>query len=61
MSDFAQPDGFARVSMRLSEYRKISPGPLERFIFYEHPSGRDRVHMAMVWKVENLDQVDLPL
>lgn len=50
-----QPDGFARVSMRLSEYRKISPGPVERFVFYDHPSGRDRVHMAMVWKSEHLD------
>jgi len=38
-----QPDGFARVAMRLSEYRKISP---------DHPSGRDRVHMSMLWKSE---------
>ncbi len=50
-----QPDGFARVAMRLSEYRKISPGPLERFIFYDHPSGRDRVHRAMQWKSEHQD------
>ena len=50
-----QPDGFARVAMRLSEYRKISPGPLERFIFFDHPSGRDRVHMAMLWKSEHQD------
>ena len=50
-----QPDGFARVAMRLSEYRKISPGPLERFVFYDHPSGRDRVHMAMLWKSEHQD------
>ena len=48
--------GFAFVAwvfnhaLRLSEYRKISPGPLERFVFYDHPSGRDRVHMAMLWK-----------
>jgi STE24 endopeptidase len=48
-----QPDGFARVAMRLSEYRKISPGALERFIFYDHPSGRDRVHMSMLWKSEH--------
>jgi len=47
-----QPDGFARVAMRLSEYRKISPGPWERFVFYDHPSGRDRVHMSMLWKSE---------
>ncbi len=50
-----QPDGFARVAMRLSEYRKISPGKLERFIFYDHPSGRDRVRMSMLWKSEHQD------
>lgn len=50
-----QPDGFARAAMRLSEYRKISPGPLERIIFYDHPSGRDRVYRAMLWKSENMD------
>jgi len=50
-----QPDGFARVAMRLSEYRKISPGALERFIFYDHPSGRDRVHLSMLWKSEHLE------
>ena len=50
-----QPDGFARAAMRLSEYRKISPGPLERFVLYDHPSGRDRVHMAMLWKSEHQD------
>jgi Zn-dependent protease with chaperone function len=48
-----QPDGFARVSMRLSEYRKISPGPLERLVFYDHPSGRDRVYRSMLWKSEH--------
>lgn len=50
-----QPDGFARSAMRLSEYRKISPGALERFILYDHPSGYDRVHMAMLWKAEHQD------
>jgi len=50
-----QADGFARAAMRLSEYRKISPGPVERFIFYDHPSGYDRVHMSMQWKSENQD------
>ncbi len=48
-----QADGFARVAMRLSEYRKISPGPLELLIFYDHPSGRDRVYRSMLWKSEN--------
>jgi len=50
-----QPDGFARAAIRLSEYRKISPGPVERFIFYDHPSGYDRVHMSMLWKSEHQD------
>ncbi len=51
-----QPDGFARAAMRLSEYRKISPGPIERVVFYDHPSGHDRVHMAMLWKSEHQEK-----
>lgn len=45
-----EPDGFARAAMRLSEYRKISPGPIEEFLFFDHPSGETRVRMAMEWK-----------
>jgi len=48
-----QPDGFANVAMQLSEYRKIHPGPLEELIFFDHPSGWNRVHMAMRWKREH--------
>jgi STE24 endopeptidase len=51
-----EPDGFASVSMKLSEYRKINPGPLEEIIFFDHPSGKDRVLMSMKWKAEHLDQ-----
>ncbi len=50
-----EPNGFAMVAMRLSTYRKIHPGPLEEIIFYDHPSGYDRVHAAMVWLKENQD------
>ena len=49
-----EPDGFASVSMKLSEYRKINPGQLEEILFYDHPSGRVRVHNAMIWKGEHL-------
>lgn len=49
-----EPDGFARVAMRLSEYRKIEPGPLEELLFYDHPSGATRVRMAMRWKARNV-------
>jgi STE24 endopeptidase len=43
------------VSMRLATYRKIVPGSLEEILFYDHPSGYDRVHRAMVWLKENQD------
>lgn len=50
-----QPDGFAQGAIHLGEYRKMSPGPIEEFVFYDHPSGRSRIHAAMRWKAENLD------
>jgi STE24 endopeptidase len=49
-----QPDGFANASLKLGEYRKLSPGPIEEFIFFDHPSGRTRIFSAMRWKAENL-------
>ncbi|HEX5229092.1 MAG TPA: M48 family metallopeptidase [Bryobacteraceae bacterium] len=49
-----QPDGFAQAALLLSEYRKLSPGPVEEFIFFDHPSGRTRIFSAMRWKAENL-------
>ena len=49
-----QPDGFAQAAIHLSEYRKMRPGPWEEKIFYDHPSGYDRIHSSMVWKGENL-------
>ena len=50
-----QPDGFASVAMKLSQYRKIEPGALEEFLFFDHPSGRTRVQMSMDWKAENIE------
>jgi STE24 endopeptidase len=55
-----EPDGFAEVAMIVSDYRKLSPGPVEEWIFYDHPSGRNRIHMAMRWKAEHLDDVKTP-
>ena len=48
-----EPDGFAKVAMRLSEYRKIEPGPVEEMLFFDHPSGATRVRMAMQWKADH--------
>ncbi len=51
-----EPDGFAAVSMKLSQYRKINPGYWEEIFFFDHPSGRVRVSTAMKWKAENLNK-----
>jgi STE24 endopeptidase len=48
-----QPDGFAQTALKLSEYRKLEPGPLEEAIFFDHPSGRTRIFSAMRWKAEH--------
>lgn len=53
-----EPDGFANIAMKLSEYRKIEPGPIEEVIFFDHPSGHTRVHMAMQWKADHLAEVE---
>jgi STE24 endopeptidase len=48
-----EPYGWATAAMRLSAYRKIRPGKFEEFVFYDHPSGYERVHAAMTWLKEN--------
>jgi STE24 endopeptidase len=49
-----EPDGFAKVALKLGTYRKLDPTPLEEFIFFDHPSGRARIRMAMDWKAAHL-------
>ncbi|MEY2884966.1 MAG: hypothetical protein RL490_2690 [Pseudomonadota bacterium] len=53
------PDAFATTAMKLSQYRKIEPGPIEEVIFFDHPSGHTRVLTAMRWKAEHLGQADV--
>ena len=55
-----QPDGFAQAAIHLGEYRKMDPGPIEEWLFFDHPSGRRRIHDAMVWKGENLKLAGSP-
>jgi len=50
-----EPHGFSSAAMRLASYRKLQPAPLEEFIFFDHPSGRTRVHTAMQWFAEHQD------
>jgi STE24 endopeptidase len=49
-----QPDGEALVDLKLGDYRKLDPTPLEEMIFFDHPSGRTRITAAMRWKAENM-------
>jgi STE24 endopeptidase len=48
-----QPDGAAEVALKLGDYRKMEPGFLEEVLFFDHPSGRNRIEMAMRWKAEH--------
>lgn len=53
-----EPDGFAAIAMRLSQYRKIDPSPIGELLFFDHPSGRERVHRAMLWKATHEQRVE---
>lgn len=48
-----EPDGMAKIALKLGIYRKMEPTALEEFIFFDHPSGRSRIRMAMDWKAAN--------
>jgi len=50
-----QPDGFAQAAIHVAEYRKMNPGPVEEWIFFDHPSGHTRIRAAMRWKAENFE------
>jgi STE24 endopeptidase len=49
-----EPDGEALVDLKLGDYRKLDPSPIEEFLFFDHPSGRTRIDAAMRWKAEHL-------
>jgi STE24 endopeptidase len=53
MNAAREPDGAAKVALKLGKYRKMEPTPLEEFILFDHPSGRSRIRMAMDWKAAN--------
>jgi STE24 endopeptidase len=54
-----KPDAFATAMLKLSTYRKLSPGKWEEIIFYDHPSGRTRIMDAMLWKKEHIRDTDI--
>jgi STE24 endopeptidase len=54
-----EPDGFAAIAMKLSEYRKIEPGRIEELLFFDHPSGATRVRMSMQWKKDHVPNAQM--
>ena len=48
-----QPDGSAQLDLKLGQYRKMEPGSVEEFLFFDHPSGYVRIRAAMQWKSQN--------
>ena len=44
-----EPHGEAEVDLKL-EYRRPDPGPIEEFVFFDHPGTRHRIHDAMQWR-----------
>jgi STE24 endopeptidase len=49
-----EPHGLAETMLKLAEYRKTEPGPMEEFVFFDHPSARSRILMAMRWREQQL-------
>jgi STE24 endopeptidase len=47
---FNEPDGLAKALVKTIEYRAATPGALEEFVFYDHPSVGSRVRAMMDWK-----------
>jgi STE24 endopeptidase len=45
-----EPHGEAEVDLKLTEYRKPDPGPVEELLLFDHPSTRFRIHDAMRWR-----------
>ena len=45
-----EPHGEAEVDLKLNEYRKPDPGPIEEWIFFDHPSTRFRIYDSMRWR-----------
>lgn len=39
---------------QLSAYRKMHPGPVAEFTFFDHPDGWNRIHRAMIRKAKHL-------
>jgi len=55
-----EPDGMSEALLLLVEYRNPKPGKWEEILFFDHPSGYNRILAAMTWKAEHLSEVTQP-
>ncbi len=49
-----QPFGLAEFMIRDADAAKLDPSWLEEWLFYDHPSARQRIFAAMRWRAEHL-------
>lgn len=49
-----EPLGLSEAMLKLAEYRKTEPGAIEEIVFFDHPSARSRILMAMRWREQQL-------
>ncbi len=54
-----QPDAIARDALRPDRHCAADPTLLEKIWFCDHPSGRDRIAVAMRWKAAHLREEDI--
>jgi len=45
-----QPDAAATTFLMLGEYRELDPHPVVEYLFFDHPSGQNRIRNALEWK-----------
>ncbi len=49
-----QPMGLAEFMIRDADAGQLDPSPVEEWLFYSHPSARNRIFAAMRWRAEQL-------
>jgi STE24 endopeptidase len=49
-----QPFGLADFMLRDADAGQLDPSPIEEWLFFNHPSARNRIFVAMRWRAEHL-------
>lgn len=49
-----QPFGLAEFMIRDADAQQLDPSSIEEWLFYDHPSARNRIFAAMRWRAEHL-------